>query len=208
MGICGKFSFEDEVTTIYEPEEFIKTYNVYVGKNDIVPLNIREPKDLVPYYPYMIGLQAHDADGGICCLREESYIDTNEREHFEWRLHSLQRYWRKCKRNKTTFDKNEALKLIVWPTDDKPEECDIELVNRVAEQGDNATVDDLHDSLHDSMRDEWYQMMIDAGWNESKAYRWVYGWKRWANKFMVDKYGDHAVQQTIEGYLDDSNSQG
>lgn len=179
MGISGKSDFQDICEMHYTPEEILKNYKVYAYNNTIVPLQMISKKDLVAYYPYIVAIMAKDDSGGVIHLSEKSYIDTSEEERLNWDLETLVRYWKKCKRNHKEFDKNEALKRIVWPTDDIPEDYEIELVERVAEYGAKATIDDLHDSYHDGMRNEWYQLMIDAGWNKQQAYRWVYGWKRY-----------------------------
>ena len=38
------------------------------------------------------------------------------------------------------------------------------------------------------MRKEWFELMVENGWDESIAYRWIFGWKRWLehNKKVED----------------------
>lgn len=179
MGISGKSDFQDICEMHHTPEQILKNYKVYAYNNTLVPLQMISKKDLVAYYPYIVTIMGKFKDDGVIWLSEKSYIDTSEEKKLNLDLETLIRYWKKCKRNHKEFDKNEALKMIVWPTDDIPEDYEIELVDRVAEYGAKATIDDLHDSYHDRMRNEWYQLMIDAGWNKQQAYKWVYGWKRY-----------------------------
>lgn len=185
MGISSKSDFQDWCEMHNTPEEILEEYKVYAYGNDIVPLRMESKKDLVAYYPYIVTVMAKNKDSGVIHLSEKSYIDTSEEEKLNWDLKALIRYWKKCKKNHDVFDKNEALKKIVWPIDDTPEDYEIELVERVAEYGAKAIIDDLHDSYHDRMRNEWYQLMIDAGWSKQEAYKWVYGWKRYFNNTEI-----------------------
>lgn len=187
MGICGKCSFEDYVEFHSEGiDHFITTTDVYLSGNGMVPLRIKSKKDLVCYYPYLISWSTHSDGCGKIMLLDRSYIDQEEEEHIGWELDSLKKYWRKCKRKKIPFDKNEALSRIVWPTDDEPQPYEIELVNRVAELGEAATGENIHDSMHDRMRKEWYDLMIESGWDEKRAYIWVYGWRRFLERNKDD----------------------
>ena len=133
----------------------------------------------------------------IVHLGAESYIDTEEKEHLSWYLEDVKKYWRKCKRYKLEFNDEEAAKLIRWGTEELPEHKK-EIINRVKELGDKATIDNIHDKFHDHMRKELYDDMVAAGWNEWTAYRWIYGWHRWAEAMNVAKYGDLTVQQTLK----------
>ena len=119
-----------------------------------------------------------DKDSGKIYLSSESYIEHEEKEHIGWKLDALKKYYRKCKRKKEPFDKNAALKKIIW-LDENPRLYEIELVNRVANFGEKATINDLHDDTHDQMRKKWYNMMVKAGWSETQSLIWVYGWERY-----------------------------
>ena len=175
MGISGKCDFED---TCVMYDNILDKYKIYAYGNEIIPLEMKSKKDLVAYYPYIVSLMVHD---GIH-LSKQSFIDSEEQENMQWRLDKLIKYYKKCKRKKIEFDKNEALKEICWINVDEPEPYEIELVDRVAEYGVNATIDNLHDSMHDMMRNEWYALMLDNGRDEDRAYRWVYGWQRWLSR--------------------------
>lgn len=180
MGISGKSGFEEWVE-IHGVDWFLKNCKVYASDNQLVPLSIKSEADLVVYYTYGISI----ATGKEVHLQSESYIDIEEREMIENKLQLLKRYYRKCKRKKIAFDKEEALKIIKL-FDRETQDYELELVNRVADLGDKATGDDIHDPSHDRMRAEWYRLMVEKGWNEDVAYRWVYGWRRWFERQMRD----------------------
>ncbi len=186
MGISGKSDFQDWCEMHNTPEEILEKYKVYAYGNDIVPLRMESKKELVAYYPYLVTMMfSNKEDGGHIHLSQRSFIDIEEEERLDYKIKDLKKYYNKCKRKKEKFDKNKALERILFLGE--PEPYEIELVNRVAELGDKATFENLHDSFHDRMRDEWYQLMLDNGWNKWTAYRWVYGWHRWALKMNEQK---------------------
>lgn len=180
MSISGKCDFGD-TCEIFGINNIIKNYDVYVYPNDIIPLKITSEKDLIAYYPYLVSLMCKDKNSGTIILSEKSFIDSEEKDWLTIIMNNVIKYYKKCKRKKVDFDKQEAIKLIVWPINDEPEDYQIEIVNRVAKYGDKATLDGLHDRIHERMRDEWYQMMVDAGWDKNKAHIWVYGFRGMLN---------------------------
>lgn len=201
MGISGKCDFEDTIS-IWSPEEILAKYKIYAYGHDLVPLWFQTPKDLVPYYPYLvITMGAEKNKGGIIHLSSESFIDREEQEQLGSMLQRVQKYWRKCKRNKVPFDKEEALRLCAYNM--PPESYEGEIVDRVAELGNKATIDGIHDGYHDRMRNELYKLMLEYGWGEDESYRWVYGWDRWLKKTKMEKYGERGAQMRLN--LDDSN---
>ena len=186
MGISGKCDFEDTCSMFSTPQEILEKYQVYAYGNDIVPLKMETEKDLIAYYPYLVTMMySNKKDGGTIYLSSESYIDSEEREHIEYKLNKIKKYYRKCKRQKRTFNKEEALRIVSW-YDSKPQDYETTIVNRVAELGEKATTEDLHDPMHEHMRKEWLDLMIKAGWDRFAAYRWVYGWKRYYTKIKND----------------------
>ena len=161
---------------IFGVEKILSKYKIY-DQRHILPLEVKEPKDLIPYYPYLVATMfSTKEDGGTIYLSSESYVNISEREYIQYDLDILLKYWRKCKRKKELFDKEKALKSIVLFFND---EYKIQLVDRVAEIGDKATIDNLHNRMHDGMRKDLFDEMIKNGWNEDKAGTWVYGWRRW-----------------------------
>ena len=156
-------------------------------------------KDLIAYYPYLVYLMCSSKeDGGVIHLSEKSYIDIEEEESLTWKINILKKYYRKCKRYKISFDDQEALDLIRICDASSPKEYEIKLINKVKELGEQAIIDGIHDDWHDRMRKEWYDLMVEAGWEKSKAYRWVYGWNRYLEKYELERYGKYSVQKTLD----------
>lgn len=162
----------------YGADKLLEKYKIY-AQYHILPLEVKEPKDLIPYYPYLVAVMYTDPEtGGTIYLSEESFIDREEKEHIQWDLDDLLKYWRRCKRKQVPFDEQEALKEITW-LQSQPREYQLELVRRVQKEGDKATIEGLHDNLHDYYRKELLLEMVNNGWDEDKAGKWVYGWSRW-----------------------------
>ena len=204
MGLCGRSDFEDICSMHYKPEEILEKYQVYADANAIIPLKMESEKDLVAYYPFLVTLMySNKEEGGCIRLSPECYIDFEERERIQWRYDEVLKYYKKCKRKKEEFDKNHALMLICWH--EEPESYQIELVNRIAELGAKATIDDLHDEMHDRMRKQWFELMVENGWNENTAYRWVYGWKRFLQKNNAELVAPCIVQQKLDLEESDGN---
>lgn len=203
MGIVGKFDFQDECEMISSPEEILQKYEIFIWRNDLIPLKMTSKKDLVAYYTYPIAIQGWSDGVGKIVLGSQSYIDQWEQEHLDFLLSDLLKYYRKCKREKVEFDKEEALKKIMpWSGSLQPYHH--ELVKRVSEDGAKATTEGLHHELYDRMRKEWYELMIDSGWDEKQAYRWVYGWRRYLQRENLEEYGNGYVQQRLN--LNDSDN--
>lgn len=174
----GKCDVYDVLVNINEVKDFSKI-KIYARGNGLVPLRIDCQKDLIPYYPYLTSLQHGDKDGNICIwLRDKSYVDEEEEEVLTWKLKEVLRYWKKCKRKHEPFDKKKALELInFYNTDIDYLE---EIVNRVEAFGKKATIDGLHIPTQDHYRKELYETMVEAGYTDDEAYRWCFGWYRWA----------------------------
>jgi len=172
----GKCDLYDVLVDIREITDFSKV-KIYSANNSIIPLRIDSQKDLMPYYPYIVAISVGDSDGTqIIHLSDKSYVDTEEEEHLIWDLDTLKRYYRRQKRKHQPFDSDEALKKISFFDD--PAEYKKELVNRVIELGEKATIEDIHIPFMDTMRQRLYEDMVAAGWNDDRAYEWCFGWKR------------------------------
>lgn len=183
MGLSGKSDFQDIVEMHYSAEKILSKYKIYASIKDIIPLKIETKKDLVAYYPYLVStMSSNKEEGGVIRLSQKSYINMEEEESLTYKLNNLIKYYKKCKRKKIPFDKNEALKKINLFSEDYPRQYEIDLVNRVAEFGTKATIENIHDPMHDRMRKEWFDLMVESGWDEDIAYRWIFGWSRWLNR--------------------------
>ena len=205
MGISGKSDFQDHVEMFDGADKLINNYRIYAYGNDVIPLKFEKPADLIAYYPYLVVIKVGDKDGGIIHLSSESFIDSEEKESLQWRMDRAKVVYRRCKRKKVPFDRKAAEKDICWI--DEPRPWEIEIIDRVERDGNKATIEDIHDEMHDRMRSEWYKLMIDNGWDENKAYKWVYGWHRWLDRIQAEEYGEGFAQYTIGSFLiNDNNS--
>lgn len=178
MSICGKYDFEDYCSGI-PPDEFIKTHEVYSSWRDLIPLKLTEPKDLIAYYTYPVAMAVNSDGKSKCYLGEESYLDQWEKERLQFALDDVKKYFRSCKRKKVGFDEEHALEMVSYfgIRDSRRE-----IVKRVKEQGDKATIDGIYDEWIDTIRERWHETMVDAGWDPDLAYRWIYGFSRWCKK--------------------------
>ena len=151
---------------------------IYAANNDLIPLRIDSQVDLMPYYPFLITSMSSSKEGGIDAhLSERSYIDIEEEDRLQWRLEQLKKYYRRCKRNHEPFDDKEAIcKICVWNNGE--ENYETELVKRVKYAGERATYDGIHIPIFDASRRKLFNDMVDAGYNELKAWTWCFGWRR------------------------------
>lgn len=129
------------------------------------PLQISSYKDLIPYYPYLIGTTYYDnaERKSVIRLSSESFVDREERESLEWRLKELIRIYNRCKRKKIEFNVEDAVKQVTW--NGWNEEAHRELANRVKDSGKKATVDGIHLKMHEYYRKELVDEMIQNGLN-------------------------------------------
>ena len=170
----GKCDFCDHIHMNENPEETIKNITVYIHGKDLRrhPLKIDTLKDAVKYYPYIIGCGAWSDGHGVIELSSRCFIDSEEEEHLGWYLEDALKYWRKCKRNKIPFDKKECFKKISFLNSDRP--FLQEIVYRVEQYGDKATIKGLHDSLWEHYRRDWFDEMVSAGYGEYEAFCWCF----------------------------------
>ena len=190
MGISGKSDFEDYVCMHNTPQEILDNYDIYPQSADgthVLPLKFEKPEDFIPYYPYLTAMIWHDNETkrGKIILSRRSFIDAEETDHLESEMRWIKRYYRKCKRKKVEFNKDKVLEKIAFFGVNSPEQ--IEIVNRVAEKGNKATIEDIHDETHDHMRKKLYDLMVSNGWNEDISYKWVFGINRWMEKLKAEK---------------------
>lgn len=180
-GRCDVF---DVLVDIREITDFSKV-KIYAANNSIIPLRIDSQKDLMPYYPYTVAISVGNSDGTqIIHLSQKSYVDAEEEDHLTWDLNTLKQYYRCQKRKHQPFDSTEALKKISFFSE-SPEvapEYKKELVNRVRELGEKATIENIHIPFMDTMRQRLYEDMVAAGWNDDRAYEWCFGWRRHCNR--------------------------
>ena len=151
-------------------EETLKKTKIYAYDHELIPLDIKTEKDLVPYYPYLVCMSYTNKEGYMCYyLSIQSFVDIEEQERLTDSLNSMLRYYRKCKRKKEPFDIEEACDKIFFP-----QECHEELAKRVQQFGEKAVIDGLHTRMHQVYRKELYEEMLRVGYTPLRAWHWVY----------------------------------
>lgn len=156
-------------------DEKLSQCDIYADDN-LVPLRINNQHDLAPYYPYIVVFSS----GKDVYLSHESYVDTEERRCIKWRLEDIQKYYRKCKRNKIPYSIEEAIRQLCIFTQT---EIDIKIAEIVGERGDKVTAEDLIEEygirckMQEYYRKQLLDTMIELGWDERKARYWI--WKDW-----------------------------
>ena len=108
-------------------------------------------------------------------ISKESFIDEEEREHLTWKLEDVKRYWRRCKRKKIQYDTEKATQIISFVG--VPNGIEQEIAERVAKDGEKATIDGLHDYMHEYYRKKLLDEMVRLGWDKCVAKYWI--WKDW-----------------------------
>lgn len=168
-GKCDLYDYLGDAT-----DEKLQNSNIYIADN-IIPLRINNQHDLAPYYPYLVGIGSWGNGHAEIRLSTESFIDAEEREHLTWKLNNVLRYWRRCKRNKTQYDVDMAAQSISFPG--TPNGIEQEIAERVARDGDKATIDGLRDYMHEYYRKKLLEEMVRLGWDKRRAKFWI--WKDW-----------------------------
>lgn len=102
-----------------------------------------------------------------------------------WKLEDVKRYWRRCKRHKEPYDEDEAAKMISFLHEPEDEDVEREIAKRVAEDGDKATIDGLHDYMHEYYREKLLEEMIRLGWDKHRAKFWI--WKDWEKAYEEEE---------------------
>ena len=172
----GKCDLYDTVEMIYcdteeEVQEFIDNSDFYMHINGRdVPIKITNRKELALYYPFLTSMEIHSNGRHVMMLRNDSFIDQSEQERLDSALkHSIREY-RRAKKTHTDFDPEKVFSDFYG----RCSTYQLEIAKRVAEKGMKATTEGIHTYMGDYYRSEWYNQLIDLGWSEIEAYRWVY----------------------------------
>lgn len=178
----GKSDFYDSIIEVrcegdsFKLEKCLSNTDVYISTSDgrDHKLEIKNEYDAIKYYPYLVSVSAHskDTQRGYVLLSSKSYIDIEESNFLSWRIETALKYWRRCKRSKIPFDKEECMLKIDWRSN--PSSYGTEIANRVAEYGDKADFSDIHTPMHEYMRRKWADAMIDVGYTKDQAFRWCF----------------------------------
>ena len=152
---------------------------IYLGWNSEESLDIKEERDLVPYYPFVISCGAFEHGVGTMHLMSKSWVDYEEEDVLEAYLQQILKIQRRCKRKKVEFNVDEVwedVSNVFWKRDEIRE-----LIKRVKEHGKKAACDGIHLSSKNYYRDQLVEEMIKFGYSEDVAKTWVYE-GRWINE--------------------------
>ena len=167
----GKCDFKD-MCEIHNIDNILKS-NVYISWN-IIPLKFESEKDLIPYYPYIVGFSTTINGIGEIRLSTESYVDRSERESLEFYTKECQRYVNKCKRKK------EEVNLDHFDTMYNQYNKDIykEILTRLVDKSKEFTLDGIYLTMAEYYRKELYDEMVKNEWESNKAKLWCFGWRK------------------------------
>lgn len=150
----GKCDFADYIGTS-ETSMIFHSYVCIRDKFDnykLKQLHFNAYSDLIPYFPHLVAISSGFVKPDYICyieLSSEPWFDTEERSLLNIYLNSVLRVYNRCKRKKIDFDKDECLKEMHCLGN---RDVISELIDRVAESGKKATIDNLHLRSH-----EWYR---------------------------------------------------
>lgn len=175
---CGKCDFYDSLAIWgvvdggkFTPEapELLRRWHVSVSGK---PLDIKSPKDVVPYFPFIVGSGGFSKESCTVNLSAESYNDEHAKEHFsavkEWMLRARKKAERKGR------DVTVAVLATLSPWHTVDDDPDRKLALRVISHGSKATYDDLVPLFCRFWRDELVETMVENGYTREQAEEWSY----------------------------------
>lgn len=173
----GKCDCYDSLVAIhnYTEEDLKNKVEIYISEST-EPLHIKSYKDLIPYYPYLIGSAIFSKEKSVVHLSLESFVDREERESLNFRLSELIKIYNRCKRKKVDFNIDDAINEVCYGNWNR--DVIAELAKRVEEKGKKATIDGLHLKMYELYRKTLVEEMLKNDINPKE-----YGYER----FMEEK---------------------
>lgn len=175
----GKCDLYDSVVMISRYD--IKDIELFLCKGErSYPLKITEPRDLIPYYPYVPGMSTYSKETGYKAWISDNYVDVEERKRLEFDLKHLIQEYNKAKRKNVPFEPTSF-----WRHQ--------EVIDRVKEQGNKATIEGIHLPLWNNYREALAKEMEKNGYEDLDIIKWVYP-DNWIKKlttgwnWRTDKY--------------------
>lgn len=160
-------------------------------------LRVKTIKDAVKYYPYLITLGCFSKEKHSFVLSSSSFIDREEKEHLQYDIDAVFRYWRKCKRKKIKFDEDACFDKVSWGF--RNEETLREIIHRVAENGNKAEFNDIHKPIWENMRKRWYEEMVKYGYSKFEAFCWCFNEFFPSEEVIKKRLGENEWEQ--EDYM-------
>ena len=77
--------------------------------------------------------------------------------------------YKKNKRKNQDFIAYDVIQELDLRTD-----YDVEIAKRIQKDGKEATTEGLHTYIHEYFRKQWYERLVELGWDEDRAFNWVY----------------------------------
>lgn len=179
--LCGKCDVLDWFNDRSDDYIANSKFYIYTPDGRSHRLDIHTRKDLALYAPYLVAMAAGNGEGCTVHISSTCFIDREEAEHLTFELDRAKQLYRRCKRKKQLFDRSEAYREISWNGEYETAQSDEpakQIVDRVAEQGEKATIDGIHDRLHDYYRREFLDYLLEMGYDKATAAIHVYGWER------------------------------
>lgn len=152
---------------LYDSAVMIGGYDIdkirlFISKGErSYPLRITEPRDLIPYYPYVPGMSTYSKETGYKAWISNSYVDVEERERLEFELKELIREYKRAKRKHEPFEPKCS-----WYNQ--------AIIDRVKEQGTKATIEGIHLPLSNDYRKTLAEEMEKNGYEDLDIIKWVY----------------------------------
>ena len=173
----GKCDLYDSAVMIGEYD--IKNIRLFITKgNRSYPIKLEEPRDLIPYYPYIPYVSSY-SNGIYRAYLSDSYIDREEREILTRELEYLLRDYRRCKRKKIPFDKSQYNNI--WYNQ--------EIVERIVTEGEKATIEGIHLPMQNHWRKRLAEEMEKNGYTDNEIINAVYPDMIWSNfNWRTDDY--------------------
>ena len=150
----GKCDFKD-IIEIHGIEHIMISV-MHVGEKD---LKVSDPKDFIPYYPYVVAMMAWEKDHGTIWLSKESYVDTEERKSLELYLKIILNIYNRCKKKKIEFTYDLVDKELHYFN----QAAIKELYERVKKSGKKAVVDGIKLPLAEYYRERLKEEMKRNG---------------------------------------------
>lgn len=112
----GKCDCYDTLVMIhkYTDDELKNNVKIYIY-GDPEPIKIEKRKDLIPYYPHLIGSAGFDNENrkATVYITKKPFTDSREEKQLDFYLHEYLKIFNRCKRKKMEFNVEDAVRETV-----------------------------------------------------------------------------------------------